>query len=89
MPRAREWADEFEQGIKAYGFSEEQIQRYKDADSSIMYNVFYDVLEDKIRQNAFEGRRTFLLCFYAGLGASDDNETYALLNSNRRGCCLD
>ena len=25
MPRAREWADEFEEGIKAYGFSEDQI----------------------------------------------------------------
>ena len=28
MPRAREWADEFEEGIKAYGFREDQIQRY-------------------------------------------------------------
>ena len=25
MPKAREWADEFEEGIKAYGFSAEQI----------------------------------------------------------------
>ena len=32
MPRAREWADEFEEGIKAYGFREDQIRRYKDVD---------------------------------------------------------
>ena len=32
MPHAREWADEFHEGIKAYGFSEEQIFRYKDVD---------------------------------------------------------
>ena len=30
MPRAREWADEFEEGIKAYGINEEQIQRHRD-----------------------------------------------------------
>ena len=36
MPRAREWADEFEVGIKASGFSEEQIHRYKDADYKTM-----------------------------------------------------
>ena len=32
MPRARKWADEFEQGIKAYGISEDQIIRYNDVD---------------------------------------------------------
>ena len=32
MPKAREWADNFEQRIKAYGFNEEQIHRYSDAD---------------------------------------------------------
>ena len=32
MPRAREWANEFEEGIKAFGFSSEQIQRYSDQD---------------------------------------------------------
>ena len=32
MPRAREWADEFEVGIKEYGFSADQICRYKDVD---------------------------------------------------------
>ena len=30
MPRAREEADTFEQGIKALGFSEEQIHRHSD-----------------------------------------------------------
>ena len=33
MPRAREWADTFEEGIKAFGFSAEQIKRYKDSDN--------------------------------------------------------
>ena len=36
MPRAREWANTFEEGIKAYGFSEDQIYRYTDADYSTM-----------------------------------------------------
>ena len=36
MPRAKEQADEFEEGIKAYGFSEEQIRRYKDVDHNTM-----------------------------------------------------
>ena len=39
----------------------------------------------KIAQNAEQGRRTLLICFYAGHGATKDNTTYALLNSNRRG----
>ena len=36
MPRAREWADTFEEGIKAYEFSEEQIHRHKDGDFTTM-----------------------------------------------------
>ena len=36
LPRAREWADTFEEGIKAYGFSEDQIYRHKDADNDTM-----------------------------------------------------
>ena len=28
MPQARVWADDFEQGIKAYGIRAEQIRRY-------------------------------------------------------------
>ena len=53
---------------------------------------------DKIEQNAEQGRRTLLLCFYAGHGASENNRTKALFNSNDRdinrydledalGCC--
>ena len=42
MPHARQWADEFEEGIKAYGISEEQIQRYKDVD--------WDTMERAINQ---------------------------------------
>ena len=41
MPRAREWADEFEEGIKAYGISEDQIQRYNDVDWRTMYDAIY------------------------------------------------
>ena len=36
MPRAREWANEFEEGIKNYGISAEQIQRHTDSDSDTM-----------------------------------------------------
>ena len=36
MPRAREWANTFEEGIKTYGFSEDQIYRFTDADYSTM-----------------------------------------------------
>ena len=32
MPHARKWADEFEEGIKAYGINADQIQRFKDVD---------------------------------------------------------
>ena len=39
MPQAREWADTFEEGIKAYGFSANQIQRYKDVDFNTMYSA--------------------------------------------------
>ena len=41
--------------------------------------------EDKIRENARQGRRTLLLCFYAGHGGTDGGTTEALLNSNQRG----
>ena len=41
MPRAREWADEFEQGIKDFGFSEQQIYRYKDADLLTMQSAIW------------------------------------------------
>ena len=36
MSHAREWADEFEEGIKAYGFSADQTQRYNDLDYGFM-----------------------------------------------------
>ena len=87
MPEAREWADAFEQGIKGYGFNEDQIYRHRDAD----YNSFEDAIrcgennvEWKITQNAEQGRRTLLLCFYAGHGVTDDNELNVLCNSNER-----
>ena len=84
MPRAREWADEFEQGIKAYGISAEQIQRINDVDWETMGSTLTSVY-DKIVENADLGRRTLLLCFFAGYGATKDGSTCALFNSNRHG----
>ena len=40
---------------------------------------------DKMDDNARLGRRTLLLCFYAGHGATKGNSTWALFNSNQRG----
>ena len=73
IPQARYWADTFENGIKAYGFSEDQIRRYKDADYSTIeqaINSGANSVKTKIGQNASQGRRTLLLCFYAGHGTS-------------------
>ena len=39
----------------------------------------------KIRQNAQQGHRTLLVCFYAGHGATVLYKTEALLNSNQQG----
>ena len=55
MPRAREWADEFEDGIKKYGFSADQIQRYNDVDWDTMDAVIDEGANSakwKIEQNA-------------------------------------
>ena len=46
------------------------------------------VIEDtkvRIRQNAQQGQRTLLLCFYAGHGVQYNNKTRVLFNSNQRG----
>ena len=40
---------------------------------------------DKIGENARQGRRTLLLCFYAGHAVTDQGYTNALFNSNQRG----
>ena len=69
MPRAREWADDFEEGIKAYGISADQIQRYKDVDVHTMTTAL-EQTKEKIKQNAEQGCRTLLICFYAGHGAN-------------------
>ena len=85
IPLAREWADTFEEGIKAYGFSEEKTHRHKDSDFNTMKNAIMEA-NDKIRVNAERGRRTLLLFFYAGHGGTRYMEgTYAFLNSNHRG----
>ena len=39
MPKAREWADDFEQRIKAYGFTDAQIRRHRDADWNTMQDA--------------------------------------------------
>ena len=51
MPQARKWADEFEEGIKEYGFSTEQIHRHKDIDYPTMGGVL-NKTKEKIKQNA-------------------------------------
>ena len=87
MPQAREWANTFEEGIKAFGFSAEQIHLYKDADDNTMRLAFIagnNSAKAKIKQNARKGRRTLLICFYAGHGATVNSTTRALLNSNDR-----
>ena len=87
MPRAREWADEFEQGIKAYGINEDQIQRYSDSDIHTMIRAVFNgdnSARAKIEQNSRQGRKTLLLCFYAGRGVTFEYSTRALLNTNQR-----
>ena len=86
MPNARVWANEFEEGIKAYGFSEDQIHRYTDVDADTMRDTIFrnpnvGMILKKIQQNASQGRRTLLLFFYAGHGATKGGgRTFALLN---------
>ena len=48
-----------------------------------MHRAISEVL-DWIPQNAREGRRTLMLCFYAGRGATKNSQTCALFNSNDR-----
>ena len=83
MPHATQWADEFEEGIKEYGFSPEQIQRYKDFDYATIKRIKEEI-DIKIRENSRVGRRTLLLCFYAGHAYTLDTRNKVLLNSNDR-----
>ena len=39
----------------------------------------------ELEQYSSQGRRTLVLCFYAGHGVTYYSKTYALLNSNKRG----
>ena len=68
MPEARVQANQFYEGIKAFGFSPEQIQRYSDSDKDTVKEAI-DAARRKIKTNASQGRRTLLLCFYVGHGA--------------------
>ena len=49
MPHAREWADEFHEGIKAYGFSEELINRHKDVNNETMEDAIMNYARLKIK----------------------------------------
>ena len=84
MPHARQWADTFEEGIKAYGFSADQIHHHTDADWDIMHGAI-NIAREKIRHNARKGYRTHLLCFYAGHAANLMSNLRVFLNSNNRG----
>ena len=83
MPRAREWADEFEQGIKEYGIFPVQIRRYNDADIDTIFSAIWNA-RYRIGDNAELGLRTLLLFFYAGYGVSVRGNTSALFNSDIR-----
>ena len=83
MPCARKWANEFREGIKDYGFRDNQILRYKDFDFETM-DTAMSLADKKIKQNSRDGRRTLFVCFYAGHGAYDGINTIALLNSKER-----
>ena len=48
MPRAREWTDQFEEGMKAYGINANQIHRYSDVDLNTMENTITREARDKI-----------------------------------------
>ena len=87
MPRAREEADEFEEGIKAYGMGADQIIRYSDDVDAGTIGQAIHVAEMKIADYAKQGRRTLLLFFYIGHGFTGccDTDTEVLLNSNIRG----
>ena len=45
MPHARQWADEFEEGIKAYGINTDQIQRFRDVDYKTMKSAMDGVFK--------------------------------------------
>ena len=85
MPKAREYANEFEEGIKGYNISPEQIIRHSNFDSFTMRSALMEA-RDKMMKSKAEGRRTLLICFYAGRGGKNERgEKCVLLNSNVRG----
>ena len=83
MPSAKMWADEFERKIKEYGFSDDEIERYTNADRDTMHTAI-ERAGRKIIRNTKISRRTLLVCFYAGHGMTVKNSTSALLNSSQR-----
>ena len=83
MPRAKEWAEEFENKIKDHGFSHDEVERYTNADRVTMHTAIKRA-GTKIIRNGKLGRRTLLVCFYAGHGATVKNSTNALCNSSEK-----
>ena len=69
LPEASEWASEFESGIASYGFTPEQIQRYTNPNARTFYRVIQREVLAKVRANSSEGRKTLVVCFFAGHGA--------------------
>ena len=75
LPEASEWASEFESNIASYGFTPEQIFRYTNPNARTFYRVIQREVLAKVRANSAEGRKTLVVCFFAGHGAQ--NITYS------------
>ena len=71
MPKAREYANEFEEGIKGYNISPEQIIRHSNVNYFTMASTLLET-QDKMERSKGEGRRTLLICFYAGRGGKNE-----------------
>ena len=86
MPQAKEWADEFELGIKDFGFGPDDIIRHTDIDTPTIRPFFSELFRKRIRKNLKAGRKTLLVCFYAGHGSHHPvTGMNVLMNSNHRG----
>ena len=52
MPRAKEWADEFELGIKDFGFGPDDIIRYTDIDTPTIRPFFSELFRKKNKKES-------------------------------------
>ena len=67
LPQCREQAQQFEERIAHFSFRPDQIHRYSDIHHNDFKTAFQET-KDKITNNTQQGRRTLLVCFYAGQG---------------------